>query len=304
MISLSLLFLSLLQISPTHAAPAKAANAAKAGKQQVLARDEFKVLPNKVKIPTLGYGTYKTPPGSETYDAVLLALKNGYRHIDTAAFYGNEKDVGRAVRDSGIAREKIFICTKLPAEIKNYEAALASFEQSLKDLDLGYIDLYIIHAPWPWNQMGASDDKGNREAWRALEKIYASGRAKAIGVSNFDIKDLQNLLPKAKIKPMVNQIKIHIGHAQPELVKFNRKAGITVVGYSTLGSGKILSDERLVKLAQKYNVSVAQLSIRYSLQKQIVPLVKATNESYIKENLDVDFEISAADMRYLDSIKI
>jgi len=260
-------------------------------------------LLNGVKIPSIGFGTYRIPDGNSTFDSVSFALKNGYRLIDTAHAYGNERSVGRAVQNSGIERQKIFVTSKLPAEIKTYKGTLQSFNNTMKEIELDYIDLYLIHAPWPWLRMGSDYTKENISVWKAMEAIYKSGRCSAIGVSNFNIHDLTPILDNCKIQPMVNQIKCHIGYTQDEIVHFCSKSNIIVEGYSPLATGAILKNEGVAEIAAKYNKSVSQMCIRFLLQKGIIPLPKSIHNSYIIENSDVDFEISELDMVLLNSIK-
>lgn len=265
--------------------------------------NETFVLWNGVKIPKLAIGTWQMPTGDVTYRAVLTALQLGYRHIDTAYAYGNEQSVGKAVRDSGLARADVFVTTKLPAEIKSYEGALEYFDRTMANLELGYVDLYLIHAPWPWHRKGDDFTKENISVWKAFEEIYRSGRCRAIGVSNFDVRDLVALMDNCTIKPMANQIKFFIGYTQPELTRFCQQNGILVQGYSPFATGKIFRDDRIAAVARKYGRSVAQVCIRYVLQKNVLPIPKSVHAEFIKENSDVDFEISAEDMKYLDSLK-
>lgn len=260
------------------------------------------VLSNGIEIPKIGFGTWQIPNGEDAYQAVRLALKHQYRHIDTAASYQNEQSVGQAIKDSGIAREEIFVTTKLASHIKTYQDALDAFDQTLKDLGLSYVDLYLIHAPWPWNDIGKDCKQGNIEAWKALEVIYQSGRAKAIGVSNFSPSDLENVMNHAKIVPHVNQIAMFIGRDQKETESFCKKHKILIAAYSPLGTGRILSENRIVEMAKKYQVTPAQLCIRYCLEKHALPLPKSTHESRMIENSHVDFRISADDMKILESI--
>ena len=260
-------------------------------------------LANGVKIPKVGFGTWQTPDGETAYNAVANALKAGYRHIDTAKVYGNEESVGKAIADSGIAREEIFLTTKLPAETKTYEGALADFESSLKGLGTDYVDLYLIHAPWPWGKIGESDDEGNKEAWRALEEIYESGRAKSIGISNFDVDDMTKLFASAKIKPMVNQIQYYVGFTEPLNTAFAEENGLLVEAYSPLATGHMLENPEIIGLAEKYGVSTAQLAIRFCLQNGVLPLPKATSKGHIDDNAKLDFEISADDMKVLNALK-
>lgn len=264
---------------------------------------DFFTLANGVKIPAIGLGTWQIPNGEAAYDSVAAALKSGYRHIDTALAYGNEESVGRAIRDSGIPRDQIFITSKLPAEMKNYRNAHTSFKVTMKNIGLDYIDLYLIHAPWPWSQIGADYTKENIEIWKAMEEIYESGRARSIGISNFNVKDIDAILDTCRIKPMVNQIKIHIGHTRADITAHCRKNNIVVEGYSPLATGRILNNTTIASIAAKYGKSTAQLSIRYVLQKDALPLPKSTHPEYIRHNLDVDFEISGDDMKVLDGVE-
>lgn len=260
-------------------------------------------LSNGVKIPKVGFGTWQIPNGDDAYNAVSLALKNGYRHIDTAAAYGNEESVGRAIKDSGIARKDIFITTKLPAEVKNYEEAKATLLKSLKLLDVDYLDLYLIHAPWPWSEMGKDCKIGNVEVYKVFEEFYKEGKIRAIGVSNFSPSDIQNIIDHCEITPHVNQIGYFIGLDQNETINFCREHDIFIIAYSPLGIGYLLKNEDIVKVAKKYSVSPAQICIRYLLQKGVAPLPKSTHEPRIIQNSQLDFEISLVDMKFLDTIK-
>jgi len=261
------------------------------------------MLSNGVKIPAIGFGTWQIPDGKAAYESTLSALKSGYRHIDTALAYGNEVSVGKAIRDSGIDRSEIFITSKLPAEIKTYEGALQGFEKTMKNIGFDYIDLYLIHAPWPWNDKGADYTRENIIIWKAMEEIYKSGRTRAIGISNFSVSDINAIMATCTVKPMVNQIKLHIGHTQEEITQQCIRKDILVEGYSPLATGTILKNSAIAEIAGKYGKSVAQISIRYVLQKGALPLPKSTHPEYISHNLDVDFEISDEDMKFLDGLK-
>lgn len=263
--------------------------------------DRF-TLANGVEIPKIGFGTWQIPDGDEAYDSVAAALTAGYRHIDTARAYGNEASVGRAIRDSGIARDQIFVTTKLPAEIKDYDEAKANFETTISALGLDYVDLYLIHAPWPWSDMGADHRSGNIAVWRAMEEIHEAGRARSIGVSNFNVQDIESLVDGSKITPQVNQIRYFVGYTQDETTEYCQKNGILVEGYSPLATGAILDNADVRGIAEKYDRSVAQLCIRYLLDKGVLPLPKTTTPSRIAENADVDFTISDEDLAYLDGL--
>jgi diketogulonate reductase-like aldo/keto reductase len=255
-----------------------------------------------VRIPKIGFGTWQIPDGSPAYDSVRTALDAGYRHIDTARAYGNEASVGRAVRDSGVPRDEIFITTKCPAEIKTAAGARDAFEHSVADLDLGPVDLYLIHAPWPWTDMGSDHREGNIEVWKVFEELYADGRTRTIGVSNFSVDDLESLMGATEVVPHANQIRWFIGNTQPETTAFCTEHGILVEGYSPLATGDLLGNRDIARVAERYGKSVAQVSIRYLLQRDVLPLPKSTTPSRIVENADVDFEISPEDMQVLGRI--
>jgi len=259
-------------------------------------------LSNGVTIPKIGFGTWQIPDGPVAYDSVASALAAGYRHIDTARAYGNEASVGRAIRDSGIARDEIFVTTKLPAEVKDYDRARESFETTIAALELDYVDLYLIHAPWPWNEVGKDCREGNIAAWRALEEIYEAGRSRSIGVSNFVVADLESLIGGSRLTPQVNQIRYYVGDTQNETTAYCQTNGILVEGYSPLATGALLGNSDIAAIAAKYGVSVAQLSIRYLLEKDVLPLPKTTTPARIVENAAVDFAISAEDVAYLDGL--
>ena len=263
---------------------------------------DFFTLANGVKIPAIGFGTWQVPPGDIAYNSVKEALKAGYRHIDTAQAYGNEASVGQAIRDSGIDRSEIFVTSKLPAEIKSYRAAQIASGMTMKKIGLDYIDLYLIHAPWPWTEIGADYTKENIEVWKAMEEFYESGKTRSIGISNFNVKDIDAILDNCRIKPMANQIKFHIGYPQEEIVSHCVKNDIIVEGYSPLATGKLLNNKDIASLAEKYGKSVPQLSIRYVLQKGALPLPKSVHPEYIRQNIDINFEISGDDIARLDSL--
>ncbi|MGP4116217.1 aldo/keto reductase [Levilactobacillus zymae] len=263
--------------------------------------DKFS-LANGTNIPQVGFGTWQIPGGQTAYDAVANALKTGYRHIDTAKAYANESSVGKAVRDSGLDRSDVFVTTKLPAETKSYQGALADFKTTLKNLDLDYVDLYLIHAPWPWNEIGKDCDAQNLEVWQAMEEIYASGKAKAIGVSNFNVHDLQNILHHATVAPMVDQIQYYVGYTEPKITKFAQDHGMLVEAYSPLATGDMLNNPAVREMANKYHVSPAQLALRFCLENGVLPLPKATHQDHIEANAQLDFSINAADMATLNGM--
>lgn len=261
-------------------------------------------LNNGVEIPKLALGTWMIEDENAA-DAVKAAVNLGYRHIDTAQAYGNEAGVGEGVRTCGIARGDLYVQTKLEAGVKSYDEAVASIDGSLKTLGLDYIDLMIIHSPQPWDAFNGEDRffEGNLAAWKALEEAYEAGKIRAIGVSNFEQQDLQNLIDNGKVKPMVNQILAHVSNTPFDLIEFCQKEDIVVEAYSPIGHGKILDNETIKSIADKYSVSVPQLCIRYVLQLGLVALPKTGNPDHMKSNADVDFEISDADMDALKNIE-
>lgn len=264
--------------------------------------NETYALSNGVKIPKVGFGTWQSKSGEEAYNSVLWALEAGYRHIDTAYAYGNEESVGKAIKDSGVKREDIFVVTKLPAEIKSYDGAMKHFESSLKALGTGYIDLYLIHAPWPWTEVGKDCTEGNIEVWKAFCELYKSGKVKSIGVSNFHPENIEPLIKATGVKPMVNQIRYFVGNTQEKVSEYCIQNGILIEAYSPLATGELLENGTLDPLAQKYAKSVAKICLRYCLQKGVLPLPKSTHRERILDNTDLDFEISKEDMAYLDSL--
>ncbi len=261
------------------------------------------VLKNGVKLPKIGLGTWQVKDGDEAYHSVLAALKHGYRHIDTAEGYRNEESVGRAIKDSGIPRNEIFVTSKLESHIKTYEGAKQAFEQTLKALGFEYLDLFLIHAPWPWSEIGKDCKEGNVLAWKAMEELYRAGKIRAIGVSNFDPNDIENILKHCEIIPHVNQIGFFIGLDQKKTLDYCETKGIVVEAYSPLGIGYLLSNPIIGEVAKKYEVSPAQICIRYCIQKNTAPLPKSTHEERIIQNTKVDFEIKPEDMAILEQIK-
>lgn len=266
---------------------------------------EYFVLANGVKIPKLGYGTWQIP-NEIASECSLNALRSGYVHIDTAKAYGNEEGVGKGIKQSGLKRKEVFITSKIPAEVKTYEGAKKCIEESLKLLGVDYIDLMLIHAPRPWNEMNHDFPyryyKENIEVYKALEEAYEEKKLRSIGVSNFEIDDLKNIFDHSKIKPMVNQICVYIGNTPMELIDFCQKENILVEAYSPLGTGRLFKNEKAKEIASKYNVTVAQLGIRYCLELNTLPLPKSVSVSRIEENKEVDFLISKEDMETLKSL--
>lgn len=265
-------------------------------------KDEYFILYNGVKIPKIGFGTWQTKDGVEAYNSVRWALEFGYRHIDTAYAYGNERSVAQAIQDSLIRREDTFITTKLPSDIKTYEGALEHFEQSIKNLNTEYIDLYLIHAPWPWSNVGLDCTEGNCAVWRAMIELYNAKRVRAIGVSNFGVSDIEALIAATGVKPMVNQIRFFIGNTQEEITNYCQKNDILVEAYSPLATGELTDNPKVKAIAEKYNTTLAKICLRYCIQRNTLPLPKSVHKERIRENIDIDFEIQEEDMRYLDSL--
>lgn len=262
-------------------------------------------LNNGVKIPQLGLGTWFIDD-DKTADAVKAAIELGYRHIDTAQAYGNERGVGEGIRTCGVPREELFVVSKVAAEHKTYEEAKAGIDETLKKMGLDYLDMMIIHSPQPWVEVNQSENRyveGNRAAWRALEEAYSEGKLKAIGVSNFQISDLESLMETAEIKPMVNQVLCHISNTPLELIDFCQKNDIAIEAYSPIAHGEILSQPEIKAIADKYGVSVPQLCIRYTLQLGAISLPKTADPEHMKTNAEVDFEISTEDMEVLKNFK-
>lgn len=265
--------------------------------------NETYTLSNGVKIPKLGLGTWMIED-EKTAKAIHEAVKIGYRHFDTAQGYGNERGVGEGIRTCGVPRDELFITTKLEAAIKNYDEAVTAIEQSLKVMDIGYLDMMIIHSPQPWTEFRENDHffGGNLEAWRALEDAYMSGKIRTIGVSNFEEVDLNNILKNGTIAPMVNQILAHVSNTPIDLIDYCKENNILVEAYSPVAHGEMLKNEDLKLIAEKYNVSIPQLCIRYCLQLGLLPLPKTANPLHMIENAKLDFEISDEDMNALLSI--
>lgn len=251
-------------------------------------------LNNGVKMPQLGFGVFKVPEGEEAYNAVKWALEAGYRGIDTAAVYKNEVSVGKAIKDSGIPREELFITTKVWNEDQGYEETLEAFEKSLERLKLDYVDLYLIH--WPV--------KGKyKETWKALEKIYADKKSRAIGVSNFHIHHLEDLLETAKIVPAVDQIELHPTLSQEKLSTWLKAHDIAVESWGPLGQGSDLKNPVIVEIGEKYNKSSAQVILKWHLQHGFIVIPKSSHKERIAENLNVfDFSLSHEDMEALDKL--
>jgi len=258
-------------------------------------------LSNGVKIPVLGFGTWQIKDGEDAFASTLAALTAGYRHIDTAAAYQNEGSVGRAIKASGINREEIFITTKLQSHLKTYDQTFIEFEASRQRLGVDYIDLYLIHAPWPWSEWRTNPDysEGNLAAWKAMEKLYREKKIRSIGVSNFEISHLEKILSQVEVLPHVNQIPLWIGRPQKELRAYCASKGIAIEAYSPLATGRIFKLERLHELARKYGKTPAQIAIRFTVELGAITLPKSTHPERIKENGDLNFTLERQDVESL-----
>lgn len=261
------------------------------------------VLSNGVHIPIIGFGTWQTPDGEVAVSSVLTALEAGYRHIDTAQGYGNEESVGIAVKKSGLDRKDVFITSKLANSERGYERTMAAFEKTMQKLDMDYLDLFLLH--WP-NPIAYRDnwEEANAVTWKALEELYNAGRIRALGISNFRRHHIDTLLKTAVVKPVVNQIRLCPGDTQDDVVNYSREKGMLLEAYSPLGIGKIFEVPQMQALAKKYGKSIAQIAIRWSLQRGYLPLPKSVTPERIRENADVfDFELEAADVELIANLK-
>ncbi len=253
--------------------------------------EKFKVLSNGVKMPSIGFGTYKSGNDEETAKIIKYALNIGYREIDTASFYGNEVGIGNGIKESGINREDIFLVTKLWNDDHGYDKTIEAFNKSLEKLQVNYIDLYLIH--WP--------NRLNSETWKAFEYLYKTGKVKSIGVCNFKIGHLEELKKTAKIMPMVNQIEIHPQSSKNDMLSYCEENNIQLVAWSPIMRGKLFSNELMINLAEKYKKTIAQIILRWHFQRGVIPIPKSSNEERIKENLNIfDFELSINDMKSID----
>ncbi|MDN4489620.1 aldo/keto reductase [Demequina sp. SYSU T00068] len=268
-----------------------------------MALDQNYTLSNGVEIPTLGLGTWFIT-NRNVVDAVRSAIALGYRHIDTAQAYRNEQGVGEAVRTSGVRREDVFVTSKVDAGAKSHARAARSIDRSLQTMGLDHIDLMIIHSPQPWNAFRG--DKAyfaeNIEVWRALEDAYRAGKVRAIGLSNFEQADVDNIVSHSSITPMVNQVLAHIGNTPFDLIDRMQGAGILVEAYSPIAHGALLGNRAVEAIAHSYDATVPQLSIRYALQLGLLPLPKTADPEHMRSNAELDFEISDEDMEALRSV--
>jgi diketogulonate reductase-like aldo/keto reductase len=263
---------------------------------------ETYTLSNDVSIPKLGLGTWFIDD-DRAAQAVRDAVDIGYRNIDTAQAYGNERGVGEGIRTASVPRDEIFVSTKLAAEIKDYDAAVAAVDGSLNTLGLDHIDLMLIHSPQPWNDFrGGTYAEGNREAWRALEDAYKAGKLRSIGVSNFEEPDLENILGSCSVAPHANQLLVHAGNTPTELIDYCHSKNILVEAYSPIAHGEIFKNDGVRAMAEKYAVSIPQLCIRYTVQLGTVSLPKTANSEHMRSNAQIDFVISETDMAALKDL--
>ncbi|WP_209368313.1 aldo/keto reductase [Priestia megaterium] len=251
-------------------------------------------LANGVKMPWLGLGVYKVEDGQEVVDSVKYAIKAGYKSIDTAKIYENEEGVGKAIKESGVSREELFVTSKVWNADQGYDTTLQAFETSLNKLGLEYLDLYLIH--WPV-------EGKYKDTWKALEKLYKDGKIRAIGVSNFQVHHLEDLIADAEVKPMVNQIEFHPLLTQIEVREYCKKQGIQVEAWSPLAQGELLDNEVLTRIAEKHGKSTAQVILRWDLQNEVVTIPKSTKEHRIIQNADVfDFELNAEEVEKINAL--
>lgn len=265
--------------------------------------NETFTLTNGIKIPILGYGTWQVTDPQEAVEGVINAVKAGYRHIDTAQMYGNEEYVGEGIKKCGVPREELFVTSKLNNNFHGYDEARRRILESLDKLGLDYLDLFLIHWPVVKNKDG-DWKQDNIETWKAFEDLYDEGKLKAIGVSNFAVPHLTNILDNSRIKPMVNQIRLHPGVLQQDTVDLSREHDIVIEGWSPLSPMKYLHDDQKIKeLSDKYGKSIAQILLRWSIQHDFVTLTKSVHDERIQSNADIfDFELSKEEMEYMDSL--
>lgn len=260
-------------------------------------------LNNGTEMPAMGFGTWAIADGDDVATAVKTAIGCGFRHIDTASFYKNETGVGRGIAESGISRSELWVTTKVWPTETGYDNTLRAFDASLKRLGLDYLDLYLIH--WPASPARYTDwRERNLDTWRAFERLYADGRVRAIGMSNFLQSHLRPLIDSCKVRPMVDQLEIHPGYTQADDVAFCQKNDIVVEAWSPFGRGKVLSNPELTAIAAKYGRSVAQVCLAWCRQKQIVPLPKSVTAERVKENLEAtDINLSENDILIIDQLQ-
>ena len=262
-------------------------------------QETFK-LSNGLKFPKIGFGTYKTTLNNDA-EIIELAIKSGYKYFDTASFYGNEQFIAQAIANSGISRKEIFLASKLWKSEMGYENSKHALEQTLRNLGTDYLDLYMIH--WPRPDLKADWKRIDIETWRAMQEFYESGKVRAIGLSNFLPHHIENIIQNCEIKPMVNQLEIHPGHTQESAVNYCKTHDILVQAWSPIGRARVLNDELILELAEKYQASPAQICVKFCVQKNIMPLPKSSNPERMRENLEsLNVNISQEDFWRLDTM--
>ncbi|MFW5913494.1 MAG: aldo/keto reductase [Bacillota bacterium] len=259
-------------------------------------------LANGTRIPKIGYGTWQIFEGEQEKEIFKKAIEKGYRLIDTAAMYDNETSVGRAIKESRVPREELFVTSKLMFDVKTYDGALDAFKDTMRRLNLDYLDLYLIHAPAPIGESGSKYDNANIEVWKAFEKLYKEGRIRAIGISNFNERELRNLINHTDIVPHVNQIPFHIGLDQEPLLDYCKQENILVEAYSPLDKGRVLKDEIVKDIAHKYDRTPAQIALRYIVERGVVPIPKTANPKRMDENKALDFTLESEDIQKLKAL--
>tara|TARA_R110002051_G_scaffold67632_1_gene122182 strand:- start:217 stop:1059 length:843 start_codon:yes stop_codon:yes gene_type:complete len=259
------------------------------------------LLNDNSKIPIIGFGTYKSKE-QEGIESVVSAISNGYSLIDTASKYENEEAVGKGIKKSGVAREDVYITTKLWRENLGYESTKIEFNKSLKKLNVDYIDLYLIH--WPANAKNYDNwQKANADSWKAMEELQAEGKIKSIGVSNFFQEHLEALFETANIMPAINQIEFHPGYWQPELVAYCKSQNIAVESWSPLARGKVFENETLKEIAKKHYKSVSQVCLRWIIQHEVIVIPKSTSPKRIAENMNIfDFKLDTTEMELINNL--
>lgn len=260
---------------------------------------KFYELSNGISIPSIGFGTWRIENGPVAVDATRAAIDAGYRHIDTAAAYGNEESVGRAIKESGVSRGDLFLTSKLGNGMHGYENTKQAFDETLEKLGTDYLDLYLIHWPNP-AKFRAHWQEANAGTWRAFEEFYRTGRLRAVGISNFHQRHIEPLLKTAEITPMINQIRLCPGDTQDAVVDYSREKGMLMEAYSPLGSGAIFDVPEMNQIAEAHGKTVAQICVRWSLERGYLPLPKSQTPARIRENLEVfDFELTEEDHKVI-----
>ena len=255
-----------------------------------------------IEVPQVAFGTWQLS-GEDCFNETIYALKAGYRHIDTALAYQNEDVIGKAIKKFGIKREELFITTKVPADIKTYEGAKEAINTSLKNLDTPYLDMCLIHAPWPWSDVGGDYSDGNVEVWKALIEAQHDGKIRLIGVSNFHPKDIEYIVNKTNVWPVVNQIRYFVGNTQDAIVDYCKAHDIIIAAYSPLATGELVDNAIIKEVAKKYNTTPANICLSYVYTKGYILLSKSKTESRIIDNITKLIKLADEDMRYLDSLK-